>query len=703
MTRDTAAGAIGEATEDTDEEAKDEAPKPVKRQTRTGLGNRWCDALNTEAPEENQDGTPGVLSNPQLVDRLLSTVDAIEKSPHQEQRRERMRRDLELLHGERIEDLDSATCVIGIDEDTTLGDQIFHASYSVLSTIKNRIISFRPRAQFLPNQGNGKARRAARNMTALSDAWADAVDFHGAATMAYDDKLGCDLGVLKFYVEDGLTDVMRVPPWEILVDQKDGRLMRQECTYHVRHLPAAQVAAHMGVELAEIVDGDGFETKPGAFGQNGGREEAQIRVIDCWQNASGKRNGRHVVVVGKRLEVDEDWEYDEPPLLFGRFDKKRIGFEGSSAMSKLRAAQEELNDQQVTLREAHYNSATKMITYNEGETAPTGFNNDYVNLIPVPAGGAPPTIQVPPPINAGYYNYLQTIKDQMRETIGINEGAQTGMPSQKGATSAVAIRESTELQTDRLAEESQEWEKWRVDGAKWWWRLTRDYARLHPEAKPKWRALSRGAWREMIFDDIEGEYQIERFPSSLFGQSLPGRFQRATDLIKEGWIEREDAMAALDVPDISPVVDLALAEKYIMEKIVDDIVEDEHYETPDEYIRPEKLFGYARSRYFLLLVDGGATPKAMNLMRRLLNEMKPKDAPAIPAPAAGAAPPPMPGAPVPITPPPPVLPGIAPPTSAGPTTIGEPPMAPPPLGLPPGGLFPPSGLPPVQPVTPVMQ
>jgi hypothetical protein len=138
------------------------------------------------------------------------------------------------------------------------------------------------------------------------------------------------------------------------------------------------------------------------------------------------------------------------------------------------------------------------------------------------------------------------------------------------------------------------------------------------------------------------------------------------------------------VPDISPTVDVMLAEKYMIEKLVDDILEDEDYVTPDEYINKPKLFEYARRRYFLALVDGGASTEALNLMRRLLNETKPKpqaapQPPGIPAgPVAGAPP-------VPVAPPPPTLPGIAPPTTAGPSTVGEPPMAPPgaPMNVPP--------------------
>lgn len=685
------------------EPEKDEAPKPTKRQKRTGLGQRWCDAPNTDEPNAKDDGTPGDLENDELVLRLNALVDSIENSSHEKARRETMRQDLELLHGEKVPDLDSATLALSTPEESA--GQIFHAAYSVLSTIKNRLVSFRDRAQFLPNEGNGKAKRASRDMTALSDAWADAEGFHDEAAMMLEDELSCDTGVLKMYIEEGTdkgpTKCSRFPPWEILVEESDGKRMAPECIYHAWNLSATQVAAELGVEVSEIIDGDKFGARPGSFGADGGHSETKVRKIDAYQVASGKRKGRHVVVFGRKLMLDEDWDYEEHPFIFGRFDKRRIGFHGMSGMSKLRAGQAELNDMQITLREAHYNSATKYIAYQQTEDAPTQFNNDYVALLPFK--GVAPIVTTPPAINAEAYQYTQTIEDKMYECLGTNRMNATGMVP-KGVEAAVAMRELNEQATDRMAQLTHDRARVRVEAAKWWWRLTRDYARKHPDAKPKWKAISHGAWKEMVFEDLEGEYEIRVYPSSLFGQSLPGRFQRATDLIEQKWIEREDAMAALDVPDISPVIDLELAEKHLMEEIVDLILEDEKYTTPDEMaIRPEKMFGYARKRYAMaarenLRNPGSVSDTSMNQMLRLLNFTKPKQAEA----AAPGMPPMPPGAPMP-PPMPPVagpMPGMPmpPPPGAMPPMMGEPMPPMPPMGGPPM----PPGLPPVMPVTPAM-
>jgi len=327
------------------------------------------------------------------------------------------------------------------------------------------------------------------------------------------------------------------------------------------------------------------------------------------------------------------------------------------------------------LREAHHQSATKIIHTKKGENAPTGLNNAYVAVDEYVNTAA--TVETPPALHPEAYQYTHELEGQMSDTIGLSPNTMRGQ-GRAGVTAAVAIREDTELQADRLALPSQNWETDRVETAKWWWRLTRDHAKKNPDAKPKWRAISRGVWKEMVFEDLTGEYEIRVLPSSLFGQSLSGQFQKAADLIKEGWLTREQAMSALNVPDISPITDLILSEQMLQEKLVDDILEDEHYETPDEYMNKEALFTYARARYFLALLDDAYSEEAMNMLRRLLNATKPQPA----APPAG---PPAPGGPGGGGPQlqPPVLPGIAPPTSAGPTPTGEPPQAPPGPALPP--------------------
>jgi hypothetical protein len=274
------------------------------------------------------------------------------------------------------------------------------------------------------------------------------------------------------------------------------------------------------------------------------------------------------------------------------------------------------------MRESHHLASMQVVLRQEAEAAPTKMTNAYVREERYV--NVKPEVINPPAANPEMYSYYKVIKEAAYETLGINQAVAQGQ-KQPGVDSAVAIRESTELVTDRLSILSQIWEDMRVEVADWWWRFTKQLAtRKENPVFPKWRAVSRGMWREVTADNFDQENEIRRFPSSIFGQTVSGRFQRATELIKGQFMSKEDALKAMDIPDLAPIVDLALAQSYAMEALVDDILEHGKYETPDPVIDPVAMEAYARSRYLLAISRKSNYPaNNMQLMRRLIDAIKP--------------------------------------------------------------------------------
>jgi len=642
------------------------------------------------------------LDNREISKLLIAAVDRIESSEAEKNRRLWLAYDLELYTGEVVDDLDAA--LVAFKKRTPLDNdngQIFNVTYSIVSTIHNRICSFRPRAQFVPNAGDGKARRGAAAMTALSDAWADAVNWQDEAAEMFADSLTGDAGVLKHYEEDDQIKAGRFPSWEFMVDEDDGKKATPEVIYHVRRVANSHAAGMLGIEESELAT-----TASGTWdslAQLTSIDARKTRIIEAWYLARGDRKGKHVTMIGGYILEDErnfdikDWPYEWFPLVIERYQKAKSGMWGRSVTSLHRNIQVELNEQQITFRETHRQSATKIVHKKKGEEGPENINNAFVAVDEYT--NTPMSIETPPALNAEAYNYVNLLRDQAYETHGVSRfGAQA--QTKPGITAAVAMREDTELQSDRLALLSQKWEHIRVESARIWWQMTRDLAkRMQAEgkdSKPKWKAISRGQWRELVFDDIEGEYEVAVLPSSLFGHSIAGQFQKADDLIQKQWIEKEDALAALNVPDLSGLISVMLAEKEYYEKVVDDILEIGKYETPDPFIVKEKLFGYARLRYFRALIDQNYPPSHLNELRRLLNQVGPKPPAAAPAPAPASGPGPGPeGAGLPVPAGAPALPPSAPTPPAGP------PILPPPEPIPGSGYVPPA--PPAPPAPTIIQ
>lgn len=568
---------------------------------------------------------------------LQSQVQQLELSPQESTRRQNLLYDLELYYGRPVTTLYSMT---GTDYDSRFNpDQlVFNVAYSIVNTIRNRICSFRARAQFLPNGGDYLARRGARDRTAMSDAWAQEQGYQSEASFMLRDMLTGDGGVLKMYKDSPNSDgkatqvaVGRFPPWEFLFDATESLYRLPECAYHVTYLPIDQAEARFKIDRASLVAS--IVSAPPGLVYSSSRD--LVRVVEGWRRGP---DGRRALVIGDKVHgAPEDWQHDGFPLIQRTFDEGAVGVWGPGAITPIRGIQLELNEMQDTLREAFKNSAVKYVFYQNEENGQKLLTNAYVQGVPYT--NIKPEINVPPAIHPSVYQYIEVLKKQAYETLGVSPFIAAGQKS-PGADSAVAMREESELQSDRLANLSQVWEGIRTEAATWWNRFSVEIARTGVE--PKWKAIHRGAFKELVFGNLDAEWQIQPFPSSVFGQNISGRLDRAVTLIKGGFMSKEDAMKALDLPDLAPIVDQMLAQSYLMEYLVDDILEEGVYRQPDRYIDPTALFGYAKNRYFLAMSDGSKYPEDhMAKLRRLLDTTEtrlPKPAAPAPAPVGPADP-----------------------------------------------------------------
>lgn len=166
---------------------------------------------------EKLEGDDDEATKTAMAIALQSTVARIEDSPEETARRQEMLANLELYLGRKLSGLYQLN---GGDYERVFDASraVFNVAYSVLNTIRSRICSFRARAQFIPAGGNAKARRVARDLTAMSDAWADECNLHAETSFAFRDLLTKDSGCIKIYRDGDKIKASRFPPWEFMVD-----------------------------------------------------------------------------------------------------------------------------------------------------------------------------------------------------------------------------------------------------------------------------------------------------------------------------------------------------------------------------------------------------------------------------------------------------------------------------------------------------
>jgi hypothetical protein len=605
-----------------------------------------------------------------LAAALDTAIRAIEESASEKTRRDNLIYDLELYYGCRIGSLYDIQ-VRGYDAQDWQPENLqYNIVYALCSTVQNRICSFRPRADFVPSSGDYKLRSRAKDMRAGCDAWMQEDHIYEERDFMVRDILTSDAGVIKIY-DDGEEHITasRFPSWEFLVAEKDGRNRRPWCMFHVRWIPLDEALAKYAPDEGDDPSQLDQALRMGALDAGGmsagiayGLGVQMVREVDAYKRANSKgEDGRRVIMCGRKIALDKPWKHPEFPVVIKRFDKRSIGFWGISGIHTVRGLQTALNDEMMAIQAAHENASLLVVQHQEGSSAPK-VNNAFMRVESYTT--QPNIYTTPPPVHQERYRYIEEMRKIAYEVWGVSQFIAAGT-KQPGVTSKVAIREVSELQSDRLALLSQMNEEIIVEVADWWRKLNEDLGQ-----RATWRVMDRGMIRKVTFAPMGDDVFVRVLPTSLFGQSVAGRVDKAMEYVDKEWLSREDAMRAVDVPDLAPIIDLELSEPYYMEGIVDEILEQGIYETPSEYLDPAKMVAYAKKRYFAAVRSGVDWPAGhIGLLCKLIDaEMKrassqaPAQAAAPPAgaPPAGPAPMPTPGAPAPMPapaagPPPPAM------------------------------------------------
>lgn len=557
-------------------------------------------------------GEDGKASDYALKVLLDTAVSAIEMSTAEQMRIKSTIQDLERYLGRPL-DVSALPDLAVYDRYDDSPNLKYNVCFSVVSTIVSRIANFRPRAQFVPEHGNYKTNRLSRDLTSASDAWCKEQRYQEVASLALRDALTGPGGVLKFYIEDDQPQMMRVPSWEIKIDEEDWKYGTGLCSYHVRYITLAQALRSWGkTEKAREDIESGAQRLSAVVGyekytnRNG---RLMVRVIDAYHVGPG---GHHVMLVGDHVALNEAWEHDAHPFLIMRFEARLQGPWGMSAITPIRSIQDEVDNHLFKMRQAHHLASSLFIS-SSAEQAPD-LTNEVVQHVKIPPGGGGVSFHNPQAVDQSSYHWWDILKNAAFEILGVSpQAAQALKPA--AVTAAVAIDAVTDIQTDRLSQLSQMWERVITDVADWWYRLSADCG----DAPKEYQVTDRGRSKRVKFTAGKSKPEIRTFPTSLFGQSIPARLQKAMDAVKAGWFDKEEILRILDVPDLGQITDLQLAEFYCIENMIDELLEDGKYETPDDWINPVRLFKYARSRYLLALADGSYPPENMSLMRKLLD------------------------------------------------------------------------------------
>lgn len=525
---------------------------------------------------------------------------------------------------------------------------------SMCDTVTSKIGKLRPKVSFLTSGGNMTSQRQAQNLTKFMLGAFYLSDIHRKHQQGFLDSTIFDVGALKHYIAGNKIVSERVLATELLVDPVDALYGNPRCLYqykfiHKDVLKARYPKLSAAIEMAAQESGS-----VGSTGAAGMDTSGYVTVVEAWHLPSSEDagDGRHTICISKQCLVDEEYKRDYFPFTFFKWASRLVGFWGQSLAERLTGNQLEINKMLRIIQKAfHLGSAFKVFLEYGSKVPKEMINNDIGSIIYY--SGQKPEFYVPQTVHSEYFNHLNFLIQSSYEEAGISQlSASAQKPA--GLESGKALREYNDIETERFAMTSQEYENSFLETARQYIDLAKEMKErgidLEVVAQSK-RFIERIKWSEVQLE--KDAYIMQMFPTSFLPHTPAGRLQYVQELVNGGYVSQEYALKLLDFPDLESYADLVNAPIDDILATIEDIVETGNYQPPEplqDLALGLKMFQSA----YLKCKRDGVSEERLDMLRTWMataQAMLPAPPPTLAPGSEGVPPPPAPTADAALPPP----------------------------------------------------
>lgn len=436
---------------------------------------------------------------------------------------------------------------------------------SMVSTVVSRIGALQaPRAQFVTSDAEWGTRRKASKLDDFFDALAlqechPYTSVHDLRIAILQDAalMGRGWAQLSADPEGARIVTERVLPWEVCYDSRDARYGCPREWWRVypigRMALAAAYPEHaQQIESAQAATEDGVSDAALDWYASGFSRQDRVQVYECWRVAVGEDEGRHVIGIhgqsGDLLLLDEEWEFEGPPLVSMQWDHAIVGARGLSLADEVRTSEDAVNEHLWRMQNAIRRTSVNTLLAMDGAV----IDGDTVDTGIIRYTGAPPQLYSPPPFDASHMQWAQTLWGKAFELTGIGQMAATG-ERQPGMTSGAAIRASASQQDLRFAWLTRQQGDFIVQWARWGNRLLGKLAADGVDVMarvPGATSMRRVEYRSLELG--EDDFLVQVHPVSESKGSPAARLEEAEELLQRGLLTPQQYAAAtsgsLDTP-----------------------------------------------------------------------------------------------------------------------------------------------------------
>jgi len=516
--------------------------------------------------------------------------------------------------------------------------------HSMCTTVTSKIAKNRPKVTFLTSGGDYSLKRKAKLLDKYCNGQFYATDIYTVAPKVFLDACVFGTGVMKIYANDNGMQCDRIFPNEIIVDDAESFYGEPRQMFQRKVVSREVLMAEYPEFEKEILNATKAE-----YGNTGESITSnQVECVEAWHLASAKgaSDGRHVICIDNVTLVDEPYDKDFFPFVFIRWTENLLGFWGQGLCEQLLGVQVEINKLLNRIQEQMHLATPKVFIESGSKISKAHINNEVWGVIEYT--GTKPDFFVPRTTTGEVFSHLDRLFNRAYEVAGISAmAAQARKPA--GLDSGVAIREFSDIQSERFMLVAQAYENLFLEAARQMIDIARDYF----ESGDDFKVISRGdksiqniSWGEI--DLQEDQYVMQIYPTALLSSTPAAKLQTVQEMAQAGILNPTEARALLDYPDLEAVNQLATAFIDDVDLLIEQMIEKGQYNPPETFSNLEFAIQRVQSAYLRAKIDG-VPEERLELLRRYMDDAirviqtqqmaqqaaQPEGAP---APATGAAP-----------------------------------------------------------------
>ncbi len=485
---------------------------------------------------------------------------------------------------------------------------VFNVIATAADVLSTRIWKNRPFITVTPNDGDYKARTAAKSLGIYVDGLFDQLDYWNLVETIGIDCMTTGTGIIKISEGlDGNIKLTRVLESEILISDEEAAFSNPKSMIQRVFVNKEDLAAKYKDDpdalaaiksAASVFAGYSYNSEP--------NYSDIIPLVEGWRLPLPDGSpGRHMLCVGNYPLLDESYTDEDFPFVVIRYKQLSLSWFGQGLAEQLLPLQREICRVTDAISEnTKRNAWPRVLVHTGAQMNPNSLKGPgivYWN------GTQKPDFVTPTANNQEIYQYLETLIVRAFKRAGISEQAAGGVKP-PGLNSGRALETWNQIDDARHIDLGQRLEDFVTRTAE---KVIKLASKLKPTVTTAGRTRQVIDWDEAKF--ITNKFAIKAFPISRLSQTESARQQQIDDWYANGVINKLQQLKLQQVPDTQGFIDLATASSNDIQDTLDTIVETQAYIPPDPAQDLKEALEAVQSRY--LLEKTYKTPrKVLNLL-----------------------------------------------------------------------------------------